>query len=70
MCHSPKSDHDLASESPDSLPELCQSEPQTFDQEQLVALELQLSAVSEDDADWSLCPWMTNHGGCLGDQSG
>jgi len=48
VCHSLKSDHDLASESPDSLPEFCQSEPKTFDH---VALELELSEVSEDDAD-------------------
>ena len=51
MCHSLKSDHDLASESPDSPPELHQSEPKTFDQEQWVVLELELPAVSEDNAD-------------------
>ena len=51
MCHSPKSDHDLASELPDSPLELHQSEPKTFDQEQRAVLELELLAVSEDNAD-------------------
>ena len=38
-------------ELPDSLPELRQHDPKTFDQEQLlVVLDSELSAVSEEDA--------------------